>query len=632
MKYDWLSTARFISWNHYRLNTLEEARKQAKELKSYGANTVITFGHHYRFHHVDIWDQHKESLDNVVTACHELGLRVIEHHSATFVPPESLNKFEVDGVPLTECAVIDARDGKPAYFDEYEIIMLCCNNPKFRKIYFDYVLNLVKETGVDGLMSDDIEFCPTWHVCACDYCREKLARTTGDTIPEPDSSSWGNFEDPWFRRWLRFRMHSVGDYYADLRKAMDQAGLQIPLLGCLAGASNRHLAQKWAMTGEEFARGVDLNFYEAWHSSNNLLLWRTQAAEINYYLGIGKHFGGQPMFTLHYTSLPEEQFFVWALNLLVGDRLWLGAPVHYPEQTYEWENRYPELFKSPETVSNIALLFSRQTRDVYGGYDDKYYIQEWLGWSQMLLEANIPAHTILDTDLTGDLSQYKLLILPNAVCLSDAQIEGIRRFAANGGKVIFTSETAFRDETGAVREKPALADWMKGTSSQITYYADKVGATQYYETPYFGSDETERAWEDTRDLKVRDQLLTEVKRLAGSLPWELVETEDGILANVHRVQAENGPMLVAHLLNVAPLDLGKKCVIQKKCDLSYNPESLPGPVSLILRDVQPKSAMLYSPDNTDPIPLSVVPEKDTWKIRIESNQIRRYGAIRIDLV
>ncbi len=627
--YEWLSDARFISWRISGFCDLETARKHARKLKATGANTVITFGFHYRFQYVEDFPKIKQNLKNIVTACHEIGLRVIEHHSATFVPPDKL-KSVVNGIPLTDCTVISARDGKPPYFEQYKIIMLCCNNPKFRKIYFDYVLDLAKETGIDALMSDDIEFCPDWYVCSCKYCREKFKKSGGCELPNGTSDQWGNHNDPWFRQWQKFRMRSVGDYYVDLRKEMDNAGLQIPLLGCLAGASNLILSQNWGMTGEEFARGVDLNFYEAWFTCSNLYVWRAQAAEINYYLGIGRRFG-QQLFTLNYTRSEEDLFFMWAFNLVQGDRLWLNTIPAKPEETFDWEKKHEELFRFPKTLSNIAFLFSRQTRDVYGGFDEKYYLHEWRGWSEMLTETNIPYDTVLDADLTENLSRYKLLILPNAACLSNDQVAGIRRYVEKGGKVIATHDLARYDETGAKRNRSALADWISAPPAGVTYYAEKVGATQIYPIPLFSAGVDEIKWTDTRDMELRQKLLAKIHQAATPLPWRLAKGNAGVLANMHRVTGQKGDFLVAHLLNVAPLALGKTELLRRKSAPPYNPQSFPGPVTLEFRANTPKSATLYSPDNTNPTTLPITANGDAWQITIQPNQIRRYGAIKIDI-
>lgn len=84
--------------------------------------------------------------------------------------------------------------------------------------------------------------------------------------------------------------------------------------------------------------------------------------------------------------------------------------------------------------------------------DNAYYIDEWAGWATAMAESNIPFRVILDRDLaSGGLGNTRLLLMPNTVCLSDADIEAVRRFRANGGRVVATADTALRDEAGAKR-------------------------------------------------------------------------------------------------------------------------------------------------------------------------------------
>ena len=63
----------------------------------------------------------------------------------------------------------------------------------------------------------------------------------------------------------------------------------------------------------------------------------------------------------------------------------------------------------------------------------------------------------------------------------------------------------------------------------------------------------------------------------------------------------------------------------------YDPKALAGPVTLEIRGVKPSAAMLYSPDNAEPLALQVAAHSDAWRIRVEADQIRRYGAIRLEL-
>jgi hypothetical protein len=59
---------------------------------------------------------------------------------------------------------------------------------------------------------------------------------------------------------------------------------------------------------------------------------------------------------------------------------------------------------------------------------------------------------------SAQLAKYKLVWLPNAACLSDAQCEMIRQYVANGGNLIATHLTSVADEYGRPRRNFGLAD------------------------------------------------------------------------------------------------------------------------------------------------------------------------------
>jgi hypothetical protein len=75
------------------------------------------------------------------------------------------------------------------------------------------------------------------------------------------------------------------------------------------------------------------------------------------------------------------------------------------------------------------------------------------------MEEHIPVAIINDWNLNPeDLSKYKVLILPNAACLDDFQLEGIRIFVEKGGGLVASLDTSLFDEFGNPREDFALAD------------------------------------------------------------------------------------------------------------------------------------------------------------------------------
>jgi hypothetical protein len=64
-----------------------------------------------------------------------------------------------------------------------------------------------------------------------------------------------------------------------------------------------------------------------------------------------------------------------------------------------------------------------------------------------------------DQALTPEnLGRFKLIVLANVSCLSDAQCDAIRAYVAQGGSVVAAYETSLKTETGTARSEFGLAD------------------------------------------------------------------------------------------------------------------------------------------------------------------------------
>jgi hypothetical protein len=109
-----------------------------------------------------------------------------------------------------------------------------------------------------------------------------------------------------------------------------------------------------------------------------------------------------------------------------------------------------------------ALLMSDTTRVFYGqepGRVEERYLANVLGAFRTGVEEHLPVTVIDDWNLNAeDLARYKVLILPNTACLSDAQARAIAEFVRRGGGLVATLDTSLCDEMGAPRKDFALAE------------------------------------------------------------------------------------------------------------------------------------------------------------------------------
>lgn len=137
--------------------------------------------------------------------------------------------------------------------------------------------------------------------------------------------------------------------------------------------------------------------------------------------------------------------------------------------------------ESPLSADVVKYIdFYRKQRDLYVGAEDlapvavlrSYasitYNNASAGLSAMLVEqaliqAKIPFRLIADEHL-DDLSPAtsKVLILPNAECLSDEQLQAIQRYVAAGGGLVATEQTGLYDAWRRMRIEPGLKSLVDG--------------------------------------------------------------------------------------------------------------------------------------------------------------------------
>jgi hypothetical protein len=572
-----LFSARVTQWTYPRDITQAQAQDYATSLAARGVNMVLTEGHRSL---VNDWPSKAEDIaiiareggaDASVTAtkviaqaCHARGIRVLHHVTSTFC-----TKAYLDAHP--DWAQRDARTGEPLYFSLYGgLWLLCPNNPQWREHYFGLVADFTRRTGVDGWMVDEVEYLPDWFSCGCRHCREKFRRETGFTLPEGrDSAVWGDFGSPVWRAWLRFRMKSGGDFFADLKERLDAAAPGQVLTGCVAGASETFLTQYWGMDASELARAGNFPFYEAYFDKGSpWFSWRRVMAEMRLYSAIARPHG-TPALTLFYPTSREEALPCWAMCNAAGNRLWAlnqGQPGYDPAQAsigdagfFVWETKQGHLFAPQDEVADIALLFSKASRDAeptsggtthaefattprsrLGGRARAAGAGEWAGWAETLTAANAPFRVVRDGDLTDEgLSGFRVLVLPNASCMGDAQARAVTAFARRGGRVITSGENAARDETGAPRADNAPADAIRKAATHLDGYP---GARALMGLQYAG-----KPCEDPCDPAAVSAMMKAVRDALPDPAWE-VEAPEGVCAGVFR-QRSTGAVVV-HLANL----------------------------------------------------------------------------------
>jgi len=345
---------------------------------------------------------------------------------------------------------------------------MCIVSSPWRDIHAG-ILKEAAALGLDGVFFDGFYLGgiphPSVPGCVCQWCQAKFKQDTG--LATPPKVDW---TDPAFKRWVRWRNEQLigtAIYYRDtMREANPTLEVTcnyniwpfggkdwetaIPMwssseYGCSQHAYTGRADMEWVMLG--FKSRVSHDFNPA-HSD----IWRTS----------------QPAFK--YTDTDEDRarheltmrtFMLSGLSH--GVVPWHGGNIQPADAGIRIHLAIKERedYFSHDELRHVGVVLSQNTFDFWGhipATDNLLDYQDGiLGTWLLLTEHHVPFRFVFDNQLeAGELGDYKVLLMPRTVCLTDEAAAKIKTWVAAGGKLIVTGETGTRDGWGEPRQGHAL--------------------------------------------------------------------------------------------------------------------------------------------------------------------------------
>ncbi|NSW89274.1 MAG: beta-galactosidase trimerization domain-containing protein [Firmicutes bacterium] len=477
----------------------EDFDKKAKKFADAGINIVITFScTHFRWTMRPYWDKIGRCLEQIVKACHKYNIKVVEHHSShlTFDPlnsedwdymervlnkrQSSINSWEgirdylaedpiIDGEPLSSFRQIDGRTGKWAR-SSYHGYAMCFNNPNYRKAYFSYLEDVYK-TGIDGIMTDDVQWFGDGNACACQYCRKLFKEQTGYELPQPGEAwykFYGDYDNPIYIAWEKFRRKSTADFQYEVNKHFKSLGLNLlrPNYVSHALMSNP--------TGYPFDAAAsiwDYVFQENCYSSIIRYSWPAFAMEAVHRYALGER-NNVPSMSMFYPDREDSMYFAWALSRSWG-QMFLATPEgmdlsHAEKKFRDFEKKHFCILDNLKKHADIAFYFSIKTRD-YIKDSQKNNMSVLYSWMQSAYFKNHSIDIVFEYDDIKKLMEYPVIIVPNVSMMSKEEINNLRIFAEESGKLLIIGIPGLRDENGIKRDIDEILSFL-GISGDISLY------------------------------------------------------------------------------------------------------------------------------------------------------------------
>lgn len=435
------------------------AREEVELTKRYGCNTLLFFVemdgwtiYPSRFAEKDVTVGEGDLLGEIVTECRKNDIKVVAGFMGMHVQihrirtrPDwqlvhRLSRFP-EGDPSVQPP---GPPGGPT---------VCLNSP-YREAILGQVGEVLRDYGVDGIYFDGVYALPGW--CYCDYCMEKFRQRFGYDAP-------GNQDN---EDWRAFRRSYVNDFSRDAKEVIKKYRPGAVLTQDCHGALSSET--EYIATGAEYVDAYILENYpecsgEAnWYTFKEALLVKAETRRPVWYARWLTATSG----CIHH-AYPKAMALGWFYDV-VGSG---GCPVAIDQGGFSHDRslerdlghalknlgEFSPFPSTMEPVKYVALLHSTTCK---GKRLMKNKIRErasFEGFFLAMTEHHIPFQVMTEEEvLSGGLRDFQALVLPNVEYMSDRIAEEVIRFSENGGGVVASLCTSFKDEHGDSRREPAL--------------------------------------------------------------------------------------------------------------------------------------------------------------------------------
>jgi len=503
--------------------TRQAIERECQKVAESGANSIQSSFAHYRWNFVSHVDQISQFIGDLCEIGHKYGLGVWEHHSVVLAFPQLIKDVRYKKWQLDKLTKIDLRSGA-MYESPKGTVVFCCSNPDFKEAYFDLAKRFVIEHPIDLYMPDDMAWGDDYYECGCEHCRLLFKQMTGFDLPKTgdlDEKFYANMSNPAWRAWLRFRSTRVAVFLKELKDFMAANGKgSVPMTTCNSDSLQTFTGRIQGTDHEEYNSigRLDLGIYEIWHNESLTYNWIRNFVEQSTNQAIGNQYG-IPYYVFAYPAFNDEAVFNSGRNLTVGMGSWFDGYLKNGNYSVnKFVKRHSDLFFGPKTVSNVGVVFSRNTRDFYredvksrSGLE--LFCDEYGGWCEGLIRMNLPFRIITESFAEGsDLSDFDVLILPNCACMSAALASKLEKFVHSGGRLICTHETSLYSDNGTLLSNFQLSgvlgiNYCRNQSSLhypiIVNYSTTAGACYGDSCTFVGSQ---------YNPEIRDQIFSGIKQ------------------------------------------------------------------------------------------------------------------------
>ncbi len=407
------------------------------------------------YHYVSKYLGDKDIFGALVDAARRLDMHVMArvdphaiHDDAAKAHPEWV-QVKADGTPLRHWAYPDVWVANA--YGEYNTVFMP-----------EVVKEIVRTYDIDAI------FANRWQGHGVDYGEDSARRfkdAFGHDLPvRPDAS------DPAWQAWLQWRRRVLTDVIAQWDDEVKAIRPHASFIPNMAGASlmefDLSVIEKhcpFLVVDHQGRRGVECGWSAGRNGKRIRASFPDRPVVLITSIGLEEEYRWKDS-----VNTPEEmQLWIndgtahglnaWftKFNGVVPDRRWV-EPV---SEAFELHALVEPVLLETQPTAEIAIIDPSTTLRHWSSEERILAERHELGFYQALVEARLPFEMLSDQMLSEDkLDRFKVIVLANASCLSDAQCAAIRAYVERGGSVVAAYETSLCDENGQPRADFELGD------------------------------------------------------------------------------------------------------------------------------------------------------------------------------
>jgi hypothetical protein len=415
----------------------------------------------------------RDPLRDTVNLFHDAGLKVVAYNPLNhpFMDVQSNNpeyrdwmRYDAEGRPF-----ITRHMGWTRFYEG------CLNSPlraqireRVREVVTNYPVDMMYFDGPYQGMDQRMRFCH------CQYCQAAYQKARGKRIPlQNDATTLDDLIE--YQQWLAEDV--VLAFMQEICDMVRQAR-EVPIVYNDTGL----VSGDWRARAFRYVDGF---MFEAADTPEqklfNLRLGQSTGKVIWTYISSHTEYNSE--------HLKDKSVRGWYTAPVEGDRLELDAAVataagagycywglnrlfYLPQDildepairslkaVFDFAQENDKLLRSVSPMLQAGILTGTQTIQWYQSslFVPQAYKNYYYGAWQLLKDIGCDAEPFLDYEMTAEcLTKYKLVYVPNAPCLSEAQCSMLASYVEGGGTLLATHLTSIADEFGRPRHNYGLS-------------------------------------------------------------------------------------------------------------------------------------------------------------------------------